>query len=160
MYLEQAKALFEAAQLARNGEVQPSSESELHLLEQKTGARLPEAYREFLRWMGHGAGNFLQGTDVFYQQLDGLNSAAQELLLENGIADELPEDAFVFYMHQGYQFMFFRLLEGDDPPIYFFGEGTGQEHLTQLYQHFSDFLKQEIEGHARLIQRFRTAKGQ
>ena len=29
-----------------------------------------------------------------------------------------PDDALVFWMHQGYQFMFLRAAEGDDPPVY------------------------------------------
>jgi hypothetical protein len=45
------------------------------------------------------------------------------LLAENHFEEPLPKNAFVFYMRQGYQIMFFHLGEDEDPPIYFFGEG-------------------------------------
>ncbi len=63
----------------------------------------------------------------------------------------MPEDAFVFFMHQGYQFMFFRLSEGDDPPVYYYGEGEGQDTFRVLQPSYSAFLETEIEGHAKLL---------
>ncbi|HLY29493.1 MAG TPA: SMI1/KNR4 family protein [Ktedonobacterales bacterium] len=128
----------------------PCSEEEVAALEQKLGVSLPAAYREFLLWMGHGAGQFLQGTDVFYEALP-LNDAARELLQEDEVTEPLPSDAIVFYMAQGYQFQFMRASEGDDPPVYFYEEGMSEAPVPRLYASFSAFLETEIEGHANLL---------
>ncbi len=148
MYLDQTKVTFTRSGIVASSEMHPCTDEEVAVLEQQIGQPLPAAYREFLLWIGHGAGIFLQGSDAFYQHLNHLRQSAQDLLLENNITATLPEDVFVFYMHQGYQFMFFRLSEGDDPPVYYFGEGEGQDTFTLLYPHYSKFLDTEIEGHA------------
>jgi hypothetical protein len=95
--------------------------------------------------MGHSAGKFLQGSDCFFQHLLSLQEWAVELLNENNFPKKLPEDAFVFYMHQGYQFSFFRLSEGDDPPTYSYCEGTNQTTFIKSHKRFSDFMITEVE---------------
>lgn len=42
----------------------------------------------------------------------------------------LPADAFVFSMHQGYEFNFFVICEGNDPPVYKYVEGGGPPVLV------------------------------
>jgi hypothetical protein len=128
----------------------PCSEGEVATLEQKLGVHLPAAYQEFLLWMGHGAGAFLQGTDVFYEALP-LTDAARELLAEDNVMAPLPPDAIVFYMAQGYQFMFMRASEGENPPVYFYGEGMSEAPYPRLYESFTAFLEKEIEGHAAVL---------
>lgn len=152
MYLDQVKQLFKEAnaRVPLAHWVWPCSEGEVAALEQQLGVRLPAAYREFLLWMGHGAGAFLQGTDVFYDVLP-LTEAAQELLHEDGISAPLPSDAIVFYMAQGYQFMFMRATEGENPPIYFYNEGMSEAPFPQLYASFTAFLEKEIEGHVAVL---------
>ena len=51
--------------------------------------------------MGHSASKFLQGSDCFFKHLPYLREWACELLQENKFSNTLPEDAFVFFMHQG-----------------------------------------------------------
>jgi len=159
MYLDEVKALFAEinAQAHLTDWVIPCTENEVSALEQKLGLVLPQTYIEFLLWMGHGAGSFLQGESVFYQDLP-LDEEARQLLVEDGIAIPLPEDAFVFYMHQGYQFMFMRLTEGPNPPVYYYGEEQAaylseeqrERTFTLLYESFSAFLVATIEEHGSL----------
>lgn len=156
MYLDQAQALFEEVHMASPEQVRPCSEDEVAQLEQRIGQRLPAAYREFLLWMGKGAGRFFVGTDYFYadvSQFDRHIEGAKKLLEENNITDPLPEDAFVFYMHQGYQIMYFRLSAGDDPPIYYYGEGEGYDSVRIRYPSYSASLIAGIEWHVELGQR-------
>jgi hypothetical protein len=94
--------------------------------------------------MGHGAGKFLRGSDCFYQHLPQIQEWAKQLLVENDFPQALPEDAFVFFMHQGYQFSFFRLSEGDNPPTYSYCEGQEQPDFVKSHDQFSDFLSVEI----------------
>jgi hypothetical protein len=91
------------------------------------------------------------GTDVFYRKVWGLRDGATELLQENNVAATLPDDAFVFYMHQGYQFMFFHTQEGDNPAVCYYNEGEHHTGFVNLYASYSSFLETEIRGHARLV---------
>jgi hypothetical protein len=85
MYLDEAKRQFAQAQLASPDAVEPCTTEEVTALETQVGA-LPDAYKELLLWMGHRAGAFLRGTDVFYDRLACLAEGAQERLAENHMA--------------------------------------------------------------------------
>ncbi|MDQ2715867.1 MAG: SMI1/KNR4 family protein [Chloroflexota bacterium] len=159
MYLDEVKARFSRRGVLRREKVVPCTEEEVRSLEDTLGFSLPATYREFLLWMGHarGAGNFLRGSDCFYEWLPLIQGWAVELLEENGNPEVLPEDAFVFYMHQGYRFYFLRLSEGDNPPIYYYTEVEQEYRVTNgqkvavsglrfelIHQTLADFLDEEI----------------
>jgi len=148
MYLDKLKSRFAQLNIASPNGVKPCTEEEVHILEQALRIDLPYAYREFLLWMGHGAGDFWRGSQCWYKHLPRLRQAAIELLTENQSPLYLPEDGFVFFMHQGYQFDFFKLAEGQDPPVYFYGEWTDQLSFTLTHPAFSEFLSEQIEAHA------------
>lgn len=114
------------------------SAQEIDEIEAAVGRRLPLAYREFLAQMGHGAGDFYMGTDIFYPRLHGLGQAARDLVAEEKSNLALPNEAIVFMMHQGYQFLFVRNDEGDDPPVYYYMEFSGQ--FVKKSDHLTDFL--------------------
>lgn len=90
------------------------------------GRNLPARYHDFLLCMGRGAGRFYEGTDVFYPQAIGLTAAAHRLVAEDHARIKLPEDAVAIVMHQGYQFLFLCTSEGDDPPVYYYMEQSGE----------------------------------
>lgn len=131
------------------GEIHGCSPEEIERFEKTYGLSLPVQYREFLLAVGHGAGMFLQGEDVFLSDLDDLKEAAIDLLEENSEEFHLPEDAFVFLMHQGYEFDYPLRSEGDDPPVYQYVEGNGPPVLT--WESFSEFLSDIIDQHSRVI---------
>ena len=58
IYLNRAKKQFQILQESRKGssETFPCSEKEVQKLEKNLGLRLPEAYKEFLLWIGAGGG--------------------------------------------------------------------------------------------------------
>lgn len=154
MYLEGVKERFKELKLVSPHELVGCTYPEITELEKKLGFSLPEAYKEFLLWMGKSAGRVLQGSDCFFKHLPYLKEWAVELLEENNFPNTLPEDAFVFFMHQGYQFSFFRLSEGDDPPTYFYCEGTNQTSFTRTHNRFSEFMATEIELQAKYLTAF------
>lgn len=124
---------------------------EIEELEQAAERPLPCAYKDFLLVVGHQKGRFLRGTDTLYPYVARLTDAARELLAENGLQGELPEDAFVFYLHQGYEFGYFRFAEGDDPPVYQYFEGKGLPKL--VWPSFTNYLVYMIRSYTDAIKR-------
>ena len=87
------------------------------------GKNLPRAYIEFMCVMGNGTeGDYMGGDSCFMNEIFDLRQGAIELLKENGSVNILTDDDFVFWMSQGCMFCFFKLTEGDNPPIYFYNE--------------------------------------
>jgi hypothetical protein len=151
LYLEPIKQRLIALNLASPHDLIGCTMREIIELEQQLGVKLPIAYQEFLRIMGKGAGQFLRGSDCFYDQLLDLQQAAGELLAENHFLGKIPDDAFVFFMHQGYQFSFFRLSEGDNPPTYFYCEGEQHQSFIKTHERYSEFLATEVELHQKYL---------
>lgn len=96
--------------------------AELAAFEARGPYALPAAYRLFLLNVGLDPGDFMRGDDLAYRCLAGLQASARALVAESKAA-ELPLTAFVFCEHQAYEFLFFRMDEGDDPPVYHYLEG-------------------------------------
>ncbi|MGH2412278.1 MAG: SMI1/KNR4 family protein [Microcystaceae cyanobacterium] len=151
MNLEKIKERLIALKLASPNEIEGCTHQEVIELEQQLGVKLPSSYQEFLLLMGFGAGQFLRGSDCFSQHLLDLQEAASELLEENHFPQSLPDDSFVFLMHQGYQFSFFRLLEGEDPPTYSYCEGETLTSFIKSHSRFSEFLATEIDLHYKYL---------
>jgi hypothetical protein len=150
------------AQLVAGGVVDRSrlqgcSEAEIAAIEHERGVALPGAYRTFLAAMGKSPGGFLRGSDLEYSALRSLRAWAEELLVECDAALELDLADFVFVMHQGYQFLFFRCGVSDDPPVYLFLEH--EPRVQRVAESFSSWLasaaQDEIEAVAAL-QKYRT----
>ena len=125
----------------------PCSALEIQKLEEHIGRELPQAFKEYLRAMGKYSGGVNQGTDCFYDHLFANNQNAFELLLENKIEMKLPDDAFVFYVHQGYQFLFFKLDEGENPPVYGYNEGNDVPYFEKCCDSFSNYLLEVLRAY-------------
>ena len=106
------------------------------------GRKLPTRYRDFLKAMGRGAGRFYEGSDVFYPHAVGLTKGARNLVAQDPAKIALPDDAVAIVMHQGYQFLFVRTGEGDDPPVYYYLEQSGE--FEKKVDSLSGFLSRVI----------------
>lgn len=155
-YLDQVKTTLETLKTINlSGRFHPCTMEEVRNLEQKVRLKLPLAYKEFLLWSGHGLGNFEIGSDFYYDELVEMQEIAPEILKANPVVNrpefpqKLPDDAFVFWMHQGYQFTFFRTSEGDNPPVHYYNDPTAKDFLWNYQAHFTDFLITELKNHAR-----------
>jgi hypothetical protein len=153
MYLENIKLEFLRRKLAYStANIFPCSNQEISELEKKVGLRLPVAYKEFLMWGGNGVGSFMQGSRFRYEDLIGTQEIAKEMLEEDSSPDRLPADAFVFWMHGGYMFSFFRISEGDNPPVHHYCEGQNNGKVIWNKQRsFTRFLEVEIEDQANAL---------
>ena len=105
---------------------------------------LPAEYESFLRLAGRGAGRLFQGTAIFYPRLLELHEDAIALLSELGVPEVLPDKAFVFMMHQGYELKYF-VPDRDDPEVVQFWEG--QEGESFVWPSFSDFIRDRVQRH-------------
>jgi len=91
--------------------------------------------------MGNGV-SFFRGHSCFKKEILYLKEWAEELLEENNFPGKLSENDFVFWMNQGYMFCFFKLDEGDDPPIYYYCEGKRLTNFIKIASSLSSFLYQ------------------
>src|SRR5215469_1269484 len=151
-YLEQVKARVDELHVLYPDRLVPCREEEVARLEQKIGRSLPEAYREFLLWMGHRTGGLWRGTHWLYEDLDAIQVDAVALMQQDAFPVTLPPDAFVFLMHAHYQFAFFRTSEGDDPPVYMYVETDEEIALKISNSHYSDFLLDLVEADQKVIE--------
>ena len=129
---------------AHSAQFEGCTEEEITDLEEYTQGKLPLYYREFLKAMGRKAGHLFRGSDALISETHRLRlrSAAERLLSRRKSNWSLPPSAFVFSMHQGYQFMFIRLDEGDDPPVYLVTDREPQP--KRLSDQFTTFIENYI----------------
>ena len=88
--------LTRAKYLLRDLKVEGCSISEIVDLEKDLDIFFPEAYKEFLLWMGKYPDRFLRGSEIEYEKLARIQTWANELLRERGL-QSLPNNAFVFF---------------------------------------------------------------
>ena len=114
------RAKLLSSRLASDENIVGCSEGEILQFEAESHFQLPIAYREFLIACGHGAGEFMMGTDWMIPELLGIQASARSLMQRNIPSLELPDNAFVFAMHQGYQFLFLHCGTEKDPAVFHF----------------------------------------
>jgi hypothetical protein len=124
---------------SRGEKLQPLETVQINKIEKSYNIFLPPVYRQFLRIMGNGAGAYMKGSSVFYDEIFSLRQWANELILDNEL-DPLPMDSFVFWMHQGYQVAYFKLNEGDDPKVFFLSESEGSKQFELIEKSLTDFF--------------------
>ena len=114
--------------------VQGCTEAEIDEVAQ--GRSLPLRYREFLQTMGRGSARL--GGEGYYPSIIGLTADGAELVAEDSAGIVLPADALVISMCQGYQFLFLRSGEGDDPPVWYYMENSGR--FDRKFDSFTGYL--------------------
>jgi hypothetical protein len=105
---------------------------------------LPQLYIEFLLSMGKKMGKFFTGASMTYWSMQYMNfkKEARLLLAENSINFDLPENVYIFLIHNGYIFMYFDTsLKDYDPLVYRYIEGDVQPKQAG---YFSDLLLGEL----------------
>lgn len=135
--------LCEFAEKSRNMFV-PCSEAEIG--EVINDKHVPMAFLEFLRLMGKGKNcrsnyfNCVSNYYLFYPQIVNLTIEVREVLREDNIKISLDKEAFVFMIdNQGVQWFFFRLDEGDNPPVYMYTEAR-EDRFDKICDSYTDFI--------------------
>src|SRR4051812_46766680 len=102
--------------------------------------------------MGHGAGPFFRGTDMFAEHLPYLRDYAEEVLQEGGNEFTLTENALVFSVHQGYSVLYMDLgRDRIDPPIWHYSDS--KDAPAQISASFSDFFQKAVVEHKKIAKR-------
>ena len=110
-------------------------------LEKELGFKLPSAYRNHIK--RYGSRSPIVGTDCAPKDVPRITNYLPDLLKENAIEHELPENLVCFLMHQGYIAAWFDAADGDDPKCMFFSEGTTPEPVPEVK--FSIFIEKMIK---------------
>ena len=129
------------------------SEGEIKEIERKYEIKLPLIYRQFLGSMGKVAGDFLAGTDYQFPVLLELREQAISLLDESNANLSLDKNDFVFLVHQGYQFMFFKTRSSKDPAVFLYEEN--KQEFKKVYNHFSEWLLASVKDEIALFKELR-----
>jgi SMI1-KNR4 cell-wall len=102
----------------------PANSEEVAALEQELGVRFPAAYKAFLFILGRDGGSDFIGSDCTIRHLPELRGGAEDLLRRCGSQFTLPKKAFVYLMHQGYNFFYFLADQtSEDPAVFAYLEG-------------------------------------
>lgn len=105
----------------------------------------PAVYREFLSVLGRGAGYFYMGDSYVINALLVLKDELLKEMNKDQAHPQLPDDAFVFWGHHGYKFMYFLTGDkNDNPPLYLYVNTMGDpiKAFNTLIEHWDI----EIEG--------------
>ncbi len=118
-YLGALKELFATQCPDEVDQLLPCREAEVVELEEQLTSRLPQAYREFLLWMGHNSSAFLERM-LSYRHMFTAKSFEHRFLEEKAPHIKLPEDALPIAFDPSQTLWFLRLGEGDNPKVYVF----------------------------------------
>ena len=114
--------------------------SKLSRIEEENGIVLPEIYKDFYRTCSGYTPQNLVGTDLI-NKYDDLNYWAIELLEEDEVENFLQENDFVFMMHQGYIFWYFKADGNEDPIVFSYSEADKKRKNCGS---FSSFIKEFV----------------
>jgi len=110
-------------------------------IEIKRGITLPKIYKDFYILCLKAIPKTLVGSDLFNYYPD-LNNSAVDLLKENEVENFLERDDFVFLMHQGYVFLYFKADGNSDPIVYRYYE---VERKPKNIGHLSELIKDYLQ---------------
>jgi len=93
-------------------------------------------------------GGYLVGNSVFFDDLsdNSEENGLSGLLEEDESELEIPNKAFIFYGSQDILYAFFKLDEGDNPPIYGYAEGYKGETFPVISENLSQFYEDYLDG--------------
>ncbi len=146
-YLAEARRLHEESIEPYKGPPIGATEAEVAALEHEIGFALPQAYRQYLLWMGKDRDGIFAGSEWFlcahYYEQDYI-----ELVTElYGLDLEkypLPKNFFLFFHHQAYEAAWFLLpKESEDPPVHYFNENDDKT-VPILAGTYTEFLVRQL----------------
>lgn len=117
------------------------TEEELNELEKKLGIKFPRSYKELYLILGvHYGFGVIDENSFDFPDYIGMRKKALELISTSETDFQLEEDMLVFgCVVENDVFFFFKLDEGDDPPVYEYRRGD--DSYTLIDKKFSSFVQ-------------------
>ena len=116
------------------------SEESVRLLESHMDIELPMAYKAYLLSIGQNTVPFNYATKST-DSLPEIRREAERLLLQSAECLSLNDGDFVFLLNEGFMFLFFRIDEGDDPPVYGFAEEKRSSGFLQVSPSLTNLIE-------------------
>ncbi|UPK68396.1 SMI1/KNR4 family protein [Chitinophaga filiformis] len=117
------------------------TEEEVRKIEEKLGVKFPQSYREVYLILGEWWGfNFIDDNSYQFPQFEEMRAGAENIIARNKTDFVLDKNMFVFgcFLDNAIVY-FFKLDEGDDPPVYWYQGGVKDYEL--LANSFSSFVE-------------------
>lgn len=112
------KTILIESGVAIQDSIEGVTESELHDLEDIFSVQLPISYKKFLLACGRKAGYLGSTLGLFYPLVKSLKQEFLDLIDEDGLSLQLPENAFIFSSFDGLVFDYF-ICDGTPDPMLF-----------------------------------------
>jgi len=151
-FLCRSRDLFDKRLSARFGQPTGASECEISELEKALGFRLPQAYRQYLFWMGKDKFGALKGSEWFIDDVQDNEVFLEEFLYENSVKNVNAGKKVCFFSHQGYMAAWFLADDAEcDPKCQFYSEFSSD--IVSIDEGtFSQFLLKELRGVAKALE--------
>lgn len=153
-YINETIKLLEEFLAEYGGTAVPCTIEEVEQLESMlpNSYRLPAAYREFLLYGGRKISHFYKEDSRFDYKMANFSVKNERRLVNkmmhswDSTKEELPDDTYVLSSYMTSYFNFFKLTEGDNPPVYEWSEEEelGIEAIEKKNNSFTDFIREEI----------------
>jgi SMI1 / KNR4 family (SUKH-1) len=145
--------------ISRNAILMPCTDEEVEKVKLLVDGNLPDCYIEFLKTMGKEViqnenrpdyfdyGSFTGNSVYYYKGIEQNNGkdGLRGLLEDDESKLTVPNKAFVFYGSQGILYAFFKIDEGDNPPVYGYAEGFEGEEFPKIADTLSQFYEDYLE---------------
>lgn len=149
-YLKEIKDFYRVTIFPHKGNPIGCSSEEIVALERQLGFLLPNAYKQFLLWMGKDVHGIFVGSNWFLDDVIPNTQGLKHFLLENQVAFELPAHYLTFFSHQGYMMAWFALpTENGDPEVYYYNECEMEK--PRIEGIFTEFLLKDMTGMASFL---------
>jgi hypothetical protein len=117
----------------------------LNEIEHKLNVAFPMIYKNFYLKCQKSVPRNMDGIDLYHDKKE-LKEWALELLEEDNAENFLTDNDFVFMMHQGYMFWYFKLDGTENPIVYFYREmSLKPNRLTDLKVFLTEYPKIKIK---------------
>ncbi|WP_017662969.1 SMI1/KNR4 family protein [Baaleninema simplex] len=154
-YIQKAISAFENCIEGDNVQIVPCTLEEVTELEKLLFPpyKLPAAYKEFLLYGGRKMAGLFSMKDFSYSYAKSMLEEHYEEVIdvlqaweEEEGKDYIDPEIFVLEEYLASNITYFKLTEGENPPVYFWKEGgRGLGDSKVKYKTFSDFLEKMIE---------------
>lgn len=151
-YLSEAKEIYYSFISHRHGEPKGVTSEQIIDFELRFQVKLPEAYKQFLLWMGDDRKGVFKGSNWFFEDILENEFILREILEDNNLNYIDDKRVICFFSHQGYMASWFYIpCESENPECYFIKEeavGVSYEAVESFVAFLCKDLKTFVQKQA------------